>query len=236
LLRPSRPPDSADPSREEAFEARFEAAPAVVAIVALQLGLTVLLAMGQWTLWVAPWWVMLLVIIPEVVLLVPLVFDRLSQRLDAFGHRTTVTVMLLGVVSAATGLLLLTLIGSLVSGSEQSGSQLLAKGLIVWTTNAITFALWFWNIDQGGPARRLEANPPHPDFLFPQLSDPSVSEPGWRPGLFDYLYVAATNAIAFSPTDTLPLTLIAKQLMLAEAAISASTVLLVIARAVNIFR
>jgi len=226
----------AEAVREEANEARFEAAPAVVVIILLQVVLTILLVLGQWTLWVIPWWVPLFVIIPEAVLLVPLVSDRLSDQLDLLGHRTKVTVALLGVVSLGTGLLLLALIGSLVSGGEQSGGQLLAKGVIIWATNAITFGLWFWNVDRGGPARRLERNPPPPDFLFPQWSDPSAAEPGWRPRLFDYMYVAETNAIAFSPTDTLPLTRLAKQLMLAEAVISVGTVLLVIARSVNIFK
>ncbi len=232
----SSPRDTSGPAREEAFEARFEAAPAVVGIIALQVVLMLLTAAGIWTLWVFPWWVMLFVIVPETLLLVALVFDQLSQRLDLFGHRTTVTVVLLGVVSFATGLLLLILVGSLISGSEQSGGQLLAKGLVVWATNVIAFCLWFWAIDQGGPARRRGRNRPHPDFLFPQLSDADVAPANWRPGLFDYMYVAFTNAIAFSPTDTLPLTVLAKQLMLVEAVVSAFTVLLVIARAVNIFK
>lgn len=222
--------------REEATEARFEAAPAVLVIMALQLALTVLLATGQWTLWVTPWWVPLLVIVPEAVLLISLVSDRVADQLDVLGHRTTVIVGLLAVVSLGTGLLLLALIGSLVGGYEQSGGQLLAKGVIIWTTNTITFGLWFWNVDRGGPERRFEHNPPPPDFLFPQLSDPNVAEPGWRPRLFDYMYVAATNAIAFSPTDTLPLTRVAKELMLAESVVSIGTVLLVIARSVNIFK
>jgi uncharacterized membrane protein len=222
--------------REETYEARFEAAPAVVCIIVLQLALTIMLALGDWTLWVVPWWVPLLVIIPEALLLVPLVSGRLSQRLELLGHHTTVVVALLGLISLATGLLLLALIASLISGGEQSGGQLLAKGLIIWTTNAITFGLWFWNVDQGGPARRRERNPLQPDFLFPQWSTPDVAQPGWSPRLFDYLYFAATNAMAFSPTDTLPLTRLAKQLMLAEASISAFTVLLVIARSVNIFK
>jgi uncharacterized membrane protein len=176
------------------------------------------------------------VVVPEAILLVTLISDRLSEYLVVLGHRTTVIVALLGLVSVATGLLLVTLIGSLVTGGEQSGSQLLAKGCIIWTTNAITFGLWFWDVDQGGPACRHQPNPPRPDFLFPQLSDPSLAEPNWRPHLFDYLYVAMTNGIAFSPTDTLPLTRMAKQLMLMESVISAVTILLVIARAVNIFR
>jgi hypothetical protein len=68
--------------REEAHEARFEAAPAVVVVIALQLVLTLMLVLGDWTLWILPWWVPVLIIIPETLLLIPLVFDRLSERLD----------------------------------------------------------------------------------------------------------------------------------------------------------
>jgi hypothetical protein len=50
------------------------------------------------------------------------------------------------------------------------------------------------------------------------------------------LYVSLTNAIAFSPTDTLPLTRPAKALMAAESTLSGITLLLVAARAVNILR
>jgi hypothetical protein len=230
-----RTSQGAEAVREEGDDARFEAAPAVAAIIVLQLVLTVLLALGRWTLWIAPWWMPLLVIVPEVVLLILLVLDQLSDRFNLFGHRTTVVEALLGLVIVGTGLMLIALLFGLISGGEQSGPQLLAKGLIIWLTNVITFGLWFWYVDRGGPLRRLDRHPPPPDFLFPQWSDPSVAAPGWNPRLFDYMYVAATNAIAFSPTDTLPLTRLAKMLMLLESGASAITVLLIIARSVNIF-
>jgi uncharacterized membrane protein len=59
---------------------------------------------------------------------------------------------------------------------------------------------------------------------------------GWYPRLFDYVYVSFTNSVAFSPTDTMPLTRRAKLLMLIESSVSALTILLVLARAVNILR
>ncbi len=227
---------TADADREEEHEARFEAAPAVLVVLGLQLVITLNARAGNWSLWMFPWWVMLLGVVPEAALLVTLTFDRPRRHLERFGHRATATVMLFGVISAANAVLLLALITSLVNGDEQSGSMLLFKGLIVWSMNALTFGLWFWSIDRGGPARRLEPDPPPPDFLFPQLSDPTLAEPGWHPHLLDYMYVSLTNSIAFSPTDTLPLTHLAKSLMLGESGISAFTVLLVIARAVNIFK
>ena len=103
-------------------------------------------------------------------------------------------------------------------------------------TNVIVYGLWFWAVDRGGAVRRLQPDPPPADFQFPQLENPNLAEPGWHPRLFDYVYVSFTNSIAFSPTDAMPLSKWAKMLMLTESALSAITVLLLTARAVNIFR
>jgi hypothetical protein len=127
-------------------------------------------------------------------------------------------------------------VASLVRGDERSGGQLLLKAVAVWGTNVVAFGLWFWAFDRGGPVRRLRPNPRPPDFQFPQMENPELAEPNWQPELVDYLYVSFTNSIAFSPTDSMPLSRRAKLLMLAESSISALTILLVAARAVNIFK
>jgi hypothetical protein len=215
--------------------ARFEAALAVLVVITLQVAIAVTARAADWTLWRVPWWAFLIGIVPEAALLVLLALERSRQRLVRLGYARTLTLVLFAIVSLANGLMLVALVASLVSGHERDGGQLLFKALVVWTTNTITFGLWFWFLDRGGPARRVEPSPPPPDFLFPQQSDPKLAAPGWRPRLFDYLYVSFTNSIAFSPTDTMPLTHTAKGLMLAEASISSVTVLLVVARAVNIF-
>ena len=59
-------------------------------------------------------------------------------------------------------------------------------------------------------------------------------DPGWTPDFYDYLYTSFTNATAFSPTDTLPLTPWAKLLMTLQSFASLITVAVVISRAVNI--
>jgi uncharacterized membrane protein len=216
-------------------EARFEAAPAVLVVIALQVAIGVTALAADWTLWRVPWWALLIGVVPETVLLVALVFDRFRQRLERLVHGRAVSLALFGVVSLTNAVLLVALIASLVSGHERDGGQLLFKALGVWTTNTITFGLWFWSLELDESAQRPETRQPPPDFLFPQQSEPELAPPGWQPRLFDYLYVSFTNSIAFSPTDTMPLTHSAKGLMLAEASISSVTVLLVVARAVNIF-
>ena len=116
------------------------------------------------------------------------------------------------------------------AGSLSAG-DLFAHGMVVWLTNIITFGLLFWLLDEGGPRLRAEIGRPDPDFQFPQDATPRAE---WSPRLSDYLYVSLTNAIAVSPTDTMPLTRRAKGLMAVESLISYTVVILVIARAVNV--
>lgn len=113
-------------------------------------------------------------------------------------------------------------------------AHLLLWGAAIWLTNIIVFALWFWEGDRGGPAARADADTPHPDFAFTQMQNPGLANREWEPTFFDYFYLAFTNATAFSPTDTLPMSIWAKMLMLIESVISLVTVLLVVARAVNV--
>jgi hypothetical protein len=99
----------------------------------------------------------------------------------------------------------------------------------------IVFGLAFWELEAGGPAARLRAPArTTPDFPFPQDDNPQLASRDWRPQVWDYIYVALTNGIAFSPTDTMPLSLRANAMMGLESAMPAVTVLMVAARAVNI--
>ena len=126
------------------------------------------------------------------------------------------------------------LISLLVSGTTHDPNHLLLSGGTIWVTNIIIFSLWFWDLDRGGPGARAEAMNKHPDFIFPQMSDPHYAPDTWHPNFFDYLYTSFTNASAFSPTDVLPLTRWAKVLMLVQSLTSLLTVGLIVARAVNI--
>ena len=117
------------------------------------------------------------------------------------------------------------------SAESLSAGDLLAHGTVVWASNIVTFGLLFWQLDGGGPRLRAERGRPDPDFQFPQ----DLTTRAWTSRLSDYLYVALTNAIAFSPTDTMPLSARrAKGLMAIESLICYAVVLLVVARAVNV--
>ena len=126
------------------------------------------------------------------------------------------------------------LVRALLSGKAGAGPSLLLDAVNIWATNVIAFALWFWNIDRGGPALRGLGEHNSQDFLFPQMTMASAKGADWMPGFIDYVFVAFTNATAFSPTDTLPLSQRAKLLMMAQAGVSLLVVALVAARAVNI--
>ncbi len=221
--------------REEARESRWEAAPAVAAVLALQLLLAMISHEKGWTLWGLPWWTWLIPIGPELGLVASLALSAPRRKLEQLGLRRHAALGLVGLISLVNAVALVALIGSVLSGQEKSGGQLLLKGASVWMTNVIAFGLWFWELDRGGPVRRLGRNLPPPDFQFPQTENPELAEPGWHPRLLDYVYVSFTNSIAFSPTDAMPLTRRAKALMLMGSAVSAVTILLVAARAVNIF-
>jgi hypothetical protein len=221
---------------EEEIESRFEATFAVGLVITLQATLAVFSLAHGWTLVGLPGWVWLIPAVPEAVLLLPLAFAQPRHRLEQMGLRRRFALALVAVITTANVVALIALIASLLSAEEKSGGELLLKGATIWSTNVITFGLLFWEIDRGGPIRRLSSDPPPRDFQFPQDENPTLAEPNWLPRLADYIYVSYTNSIAFSPTDSMPLKRRAKMMMLAESAISATTVLLVAARAVNILR
>jgi uncharacterized membrane protein len=127
------------------------------------------------------------------------------------------------------------LIHYLVVGGHAVGRELIASGMVLWATNVLLFGVWYWELDQGGPIERSTADDrPLPDFQFPQLENPQLALPGWRPGFHDYLYTSLTNATAFSPTDVMPLSFAAKAVMGLQSVSALATIGLVVARAVNI--
>ena len=142
---------------------------------------------------------------------------------------------LLGFTAAANGASLALLVRELIArNAHMGGRELLAGALTVWAANVIVFALWYWELDRGGPRRREVDGGATPDFLFPQMTDAKELMPGWQPAFSDYLYTSSTNATAFSPTDTMPITGTAKLLMSMQSLSSFVLVVLVTARAVNI--
>ena len=113
---------------------------------------------------------------------------------------------------------------------------LLATGGVIWATNVIAFALWYWDLDRGGAAARAHRPRVGPAFVFPEMQHPEYAPAAWVPRFIDYLSLAFWTATAFSPTDTSAIKPWAKLLMIVEACVSLGMGALVIARAVNILK
>jgi uncharacterized membrane protein len=231
---------SPDPHRLTAAmrEARDDAAPFALAAAGILVALALVSRHAHWhMLGHSLWWMWLVVAVPYVCLSATLLLG--VGRLVRHDRRREVVIALLAVVWALNVVGVLVLVVSLMahSGVQMSGRQLLFSGVALWVTDAVAFGLTFWELDCGGPvARALATAPRKPDFQFPQDENPQLARDAWAPRLWDYVYVSVTNSIAFSPTDTMPLTRPAKALMAAESTLSAITVLLVAARAVNTLR
>lgn len=190
-----------------------------------------------------PIWVVPLLV---VLFLVPLVAMAPSKTVDSRWLRYLSTAMIaaLNFFNIASIVLLVDLLlNSHAKGhADLSAIELLKYGASIWMTNVIVFALWFWELDGDGPfdreRHRSACDFDEPDFLFPQMSLDRNRIHGipefWKPMFLDYLYLSFTNALAVSPTDTMPLTRAAKMLMLSESLISFVTVALILARSVNI--
>src|SRR5215469_13162605 len=207
-------------------EPRAQALLAVLAIGAIYLALPRDLVVG-------PFWLLPTVI---VVLLVPSV---VSHRVGGQSVNRILGIVINGITTLALIASLVLLVRALPAHRE-SPLQLLRSGGLLWLTNVIVFALWYWRLDGGGPTlRQKEKKFGSTSFLFPQMQIPH-DERGqfacarWRPRFVDYLFVAFTQSSTFGPTDAPLLARWAKVLAMVQILISLTIVVLLIARAVGV--
>jgi uncharacterized membrane protein len=205
-------------------EHRWAAAAAIAVVVAIQWFLPDRLTFG-------PRW-----LLPAAEIVIAVVLGMADPKRV---HRGTpalrmLALGLIALVSLGTAWSVTMLIRDIVTGYDTgSAAALLGAGAGIYVTNVLTFAVLYWELDRGGPAERALGTDPYPDFLFPPMTAPQMVHEDWEPRFLDYLYLSFTNATAFSPTDTLPLSRWAKSAMALEAAIALGTAALVIAKAVN---
>jgi hypothetical protein len=210
------------PSRPEPF---WPAQLTVLAAIGLQLLLPERLTVG-------PTWLLPAL---EGALLIGLSFASPRELEHEHPVRRGVALGMTALVSFANIVSLYLLIHFLLhNGKVPGGRELIISGMLIWLTNFLIFALWYWELDRGGPGKRAAGHDAPPDFLFPQMTDDTIEPLDWRPQFIDYTYVSLTNATAFSPTDTMPLTPMAKSIMGVQAVASLVTLGLVVSRAVNI--
>jgi len=197
---------------------------AVAAAIGLQVALAKKVTIG-------PTW---LVPTGEALLLVALIVITPRRAHEYTGRARQFALGVIALVSLSNIVSLGLLVRYLINGGKTDGHALILSGAVLWLTNVLLFAVWYWEMDRGGPEARCLDPDALADFEFPQMDNPTVAPKGWRPGFVDYLYTSLTNATAFSPTDTMPLTQSAKMVMAVQGVAALATVGLVIARAVNI--
>jgi uncharacterized membrane protein len=219
----AQPPGRPYPPTAEA-EPFWPAQTTILAAIGLQFALPERLAVG-------PFW-----LIPslEGLLLLGMFLATPNQLEHEHPRRRRVALGLTAFVSIANIYSLGALTHFLLHHNVSHGNELVVSGVLIWLTNFLIFALWYWESDRGGPGRRAAGHDAAPDFLFPQMSDDRIEPRDWRPKFIDYLYVSLTNATAFSPTDTMPLTPMAKSMMGVQSLVSLVTIGLIVSRAVNI--
>jgi hypothetical protein len=203
----------------------------VLAAILLQVGLSHQLTAG-------PRWLLPSL---EAALLIGLAATTPRGRVDE-DHpvRRKVAIGLIALVNVANAISLYLLAHELLHKHVTNGHELILSGIAIWLTNVLIFALWYWQLDRGGPANRARHPDPttpegRPDFVFYQMDGGQPYTPtDWMPEFLDYLALAVTTATAFSPTDTMPISRTAKALMSTQALISLVTLGLIISRAVGI--
>lgn len=193
----------------------------VVVIVGLQLPLPDVVTIGP--TWLVPF--IELAGIPIVAVLYLVAGER--RRLVT----GTMTAFLVFLVLASVMNAVLLLI-NLVNGFTESGAALLFAGFAVLIVNVLSFGIVYWWIDAGGPLARMQGRPTHQDFLFPQQGMDGMES--WQPALLDYLFTAYTNIIAFSPTDTMPLSHRVKVLFIIQSSTAVVTIVVTLSRAINL--
>lgn len=203
-------------------EARWPVLVAFLAVTAILLALPHSLVLG-------PKWLLPALI---ALLLVPTTLAHYAGRHDVdrfLGY------VISGIVTLALAGSLALLILRLPEKSD-SPAKLLRSATLLWFTNILVFAIWYWRLDAGGPHHR-EARGKHTSgaFFFPQMMDgaPIENPAGWSPRFVDYLFLAFNTSTAFSPTDTAVLSRWAKLLCMLQAIISLSIVAVLASRAVG---
>jgi hypothetical protein len=177
---------------------------------------------------VGPSWLLLAII---VLLLIPIVISaflgnyRLTRILTFFANGSITIAMIASLILLVRG----------IPRHLETPQALLRSAGVLWVTNILVFALWYWKLDAGGPiGRELPNGMAKSSFLFPQMTSGANRDPSWVPNFVDYLFLAFNTSTAFSPTDTPVLSRWAKLGSMLQSLISLTIIALLAARAVNI--
>jgi hypothetical protein len=171
-------------------------------------------------------WLVVVIGVLFITVMLWLVNDRRRLRLAIFAANGLLT----GQLFVATLLLVVRLLQSV----KITVPVLIGDALIIFLTNILIFALWYWFIDSANTHFFKTADTVSWDFLFPQRQASYPGYENWTPHFSDYLFLAYSTGVAFSAADTLPLSRAAKVLMVTQSAISLIAITAVIGTAINI--
>ncbi|WP_410638333.1 hypothetical protein [Amycolatopsis sp. lyj-346] len=178
-----------------------------------------------------PWWLLPGV---SVLLVLALLLVNPGRMTQFSAVERTISMLIVGLVTVVNAWSAASLVYGIAAGStgDRAGAVLVTGGIVYWT-NIVSFSLWYWEFDRGGPGRRAAGRAEFPDLQFPQMADPDLAHRDWEPSYLDYLYFSFTNAAAFSPTDVMPLRIWAKLTMMLQAVVSLVLAVMVVAWAIN---
>lgn len=173
-----------------------------------------------------------------IVLLIAIIV--IAVRVEHIHVSRSAGLILLGLITVAEAVTTTTLVAFILANAGRMAQvpyagalYLLRDAALIWIVNILTFSFWYWELDGGGPARRLHHGYTSTDFVFPQASLPQDGQAPWVPHYVDYLFLAFNTSTAFSPTDTLVLSVRVKLLMMCQTLISLTVLAIIAARAIN---
>ncbi|MEO6872436.1 MAG: hypothetical protein ABI233_09495 [Chthoniobacterales bacterium] len=207
-------------------EPRWQALLALLAVGGINL------ALPSWLNFV-PFWVfptaVLLLLIPTIV----------THRTRYYRVNHILGIIITSVITLALVSSLFLLVGGLALQKEK-GMALLISGAELWASNVLTFALWYWRLDGGGPNERGQQRLfGSRSFVFPQMQVEKSERASfgisdhWGPDFIDYLFIAMMQSSTFGPTDAPVLARWAKALTMVQVLISLTIVVLLISHAVG---
>jgi hypothetical protein len=206
-------------------EPRWQALLAVLAVAATSLARPSWLSLG-------PHWILPALVL---ILLVPTVFAHRTGR-HPLNHILGIIINIIMTTSLIVSVVLLV---AFLPSKKEAPAALLLSGAELWLSNVVIFALWYWRLDGGGPARRSEGDSCSRAFVFPQMQVEIAERPrfgieNWRPGFVDYLFIAFTTSSSFGPTDAPVLQHWAKLFTMLQACVALTITVVLIARAIGV--
>lgn len=115
---------------------------------------------------------------------------------------------------------------------DTHGMTILFDAFWIWLYNLFVFSIWYWLLDRRKQTKGGEEF--DYDFVFPQEESKYAGAQKWKPSYFDYLFLSFNSSLAFTPTDVKVLSARVKCILMIQAILSLTVLLVIAARAIAI--